>query len=176
MGKRDKFSKLMEYQSRKDRETNLLKEQKKIVPQDALADTWSTSVDYHTHTSSGTLAPTQPTLTGNSGFTGSSWIGQPSTNTWPSTSTRPVVWPPSPPVPALPIEGIDELASLLGVEPVDKPNALGTNSSVHFDDTGVWLAARDNKFVNLTHLIQAQVELMARLNILLVHRNISRES
>lgn len=89
-------------------------------------------------------------------------ITSPHQHTIPSPSFN---WPPpQPAIPELPlIEGLDELCEMLGVEESDS-------------DGGILLKGVSNKEYSLVSILRAQMELMVRLNILLVHREIVPEA
>lgn len=79
----------------------------------------------------------------------------------PSTSVFPYSAPHVPPSP--PLEGVDELAEMLGVEPAVAP--LGAI---------IIVGVSGNQY-SLVDMLRAQVEFMTLLSTLLVHRNLFPE-
>lgn len=62
-----------------------------------------------------------------------------------------------------PVEGVDELCQMLGVSPTEETN-------------GLFLVGKENQRYSLVAVIAAQLEMMQRLHVLLVHRDLTPES
>jgi hypothetical protein len=62
-----------------------------------------------------------------------------------------------------PVEGVDELCQMLGVSPTE-------------ETSGLFLVGKENQRYSLVAVIAAQLEMMQRLHVLLVHRDLTPES